>query len=234
MFSENKHNMKTVIALVSAVILTVSFVSAGCKEKPSETSKPVETQIQEEQQQAAEVAQEATKAAEQSVMPTEPKANLDDIIAGARGWGAVYKSWQGKAAPDFTAIDLDGKKHSLSDYKGKKVLLVFWATWCPPCIVEIPDLKELRTSLSEQEVAILAIGGKDEGMEKIKPFAKSKEMNYTVLVEEDELPAPFGVTRIYRTTGIPGAFFIDSEGIIKLGTVGIVPLKDSKAILNAI
>ncbi|MHC4346579.1 MAG: redoxin domain-containing protein, partial [Planctomycetota bacterium] len=64
---------------------------------------------------------------------TAPKVRLEDVIRGATGWGPVFQSWNGKPAPDFTVTDLEGKKHKLSDYRGKDVMLVFWATWCRPC-----------------------------------------------------------------------------------------------------
>jgi len=134
-------------------------------------------------------------------------------------------------APDFTLTDIAEQKHQLSDYRGKNVLLIFWATWCPPCRMEIPHLIELRKTVSEEDLAILAVS--NEKLELVKKFVTSQKMNYTVLLDEGAMPKPFGFMRIYTSTGVPGAFFIDPQGKIKLATSGLVSLPEIKAILQA-
>ncbi len=136
-----------------------------------------------------------------------------------------------KPAPDFTLADLTGKEHKLSDYRGKNVLLVFWATWCQPCRREIPGLIELRKTVGEDNLAILAIS--DEKLDLVKKFVTDQKMNYTVLLDKGNMPKPFGVMRIYTTTGIPGSFFINPEGKIKLATSGLISFGEIKAVLQA-
>ncbi len=170
------------------------------------------------------------------VAPSPPVApvatpSLRKIIAAARTWQPVYYNWQGKTAPDFALSDLNGKLHKLSDYKGKNVLLVFWATWCPPCLTEIPGLIKLRNNTSEDELAILAIS--DERLSKIKNFASKAGINYTVLLDTGKMRPPYGFQRAYRSVGVPCSLFIDPEGKIKLTTAGMVSLPEVIAILQA-
>jgi peroxiredoxin len=161
-------------------------------------------------------------------LPTA-KVSLKDIIKTARTWGPSYTSWYGKPAPDFTLTDLAGKKHKLSDYLGKNVLLIFWATWCPPCRAEVPVLTELRKTVGEDKLAMLAISNEKPNL--VKKFVADQGINYTALLDKGNMPKPFGVMRIYSTTGIPCSFFIDPQGKIKLATSGLVSLSEIKDIL---
>jgi len=151
---------------------------------------------------------------------------LEDIIKKARTWGPSFQPWYGKPAPDFTLNDIEGKQHKLSDYKGKNVLVVFWATWCGPCRMEIPHLIELRNTVSKDELSILAIS--NEKPETVRRFVAQANMNYTILLDTGVLPAPFNAIR-----AIPSSFYIDSEGKIKLGTTGLISLDEIKSIFEA-
>ena len=161
------------------------------------------------------------------------KLSLNDVIRSARTWGPAYQYWYGKTAPDFTLTDITGKQHKLSDYRGKPVLIIFWATWCVPCIREIPHLIALRSTIDENKLAMLAISYKsifpNETTKKVKDFVKRGQINYTVFsVDVVDMPAPYN-----RIKGIPCSFFIDSEGKIKLATEGLLSLNEIKAILQA-
>jgi peroxiredoxin len=154
------------------------------------------------------------------------RPKLDDIIKTARTWEPGYQSWYGKPAPDFALTDLAGKEHKLSDYKGKDILIIFWATWCPPCRMEIPHLIELRKTVADGELAMLAIS--NEALELVKKFVAQAEINYTVLIDRGTLPGPYDTI-----SAIPSSFFIDRQGKMKLATTGLVSLKEIKAILEA-
>ncbi len=156
----------------------------------------------------------------------DSKEDINDIIKAAKTWRSSFQGWYGKPAPDFTLTDITGKEHTLSDYKDKNIMIVFWATWCGPCKLEIPHLIELRNTASENELAILAIS--NEKLNLVKGFAGQAKLNYTVLLDPGGLPAPYNAIR-----GIPSAFFVDRRGLFKLATTGLVSLEEMKAILDA-
>ena len=162
--------------------------------------------------------------------PTESKntgTSLDDVIEAHKTWSVAFEGWSGKAAPDFTVSDIEGARRRLSDYRGRDVLVVFWATWCPACNREIPHLIELREMFEEDELAILAIS--NETAEHLKQFAASRGINYSVVpLGAARLSSPFADVR-----SIPTTFFIDRNGIIKLAAEGLVSAEESKAILHA-
>ena len=163
---------------------------------------------------------------------TSKKLSLSNVIKTAITWGPVYESWYGKAAPDFTLTDITGKEHKLSDYRGRNVMLVFWATWCGPCKVEVPHLIALQNVLGKDKLVILAISYTSpvNTTKMVKDFVEqNKRINYTVFSSNPHImPRPFNDIRY-----IPCSFFIDTEGKIKLATSGLLALPDMKAILQA-
>lgn len=120
-----------------------------------------------------------------------------------------------KAAPDFTLRDINGTQVSLRDYRGKVVLVNFWATWCGPCRREIPDFIELQEDKSG-DVVILGISLDREGAMKVKPFAESMNINYPVLVDGQAAAQGFG-----RIDAIPTTFFVDRQGRIAQSVRGL-------------
>lgn len=106
---------------------------------------------------------------------------------------------------DFTLNDLAGKSWTLRDLRGKVVLVNFWATWCPPCRKEIPDLIALYQQFQNQGLVILGIS--DESAEKVGPFAAAKKVNYPVLLDPDSK-----IHKMYMVNGIPKSFIYNREG----------------------
>ena len=211
----------TIFAIMPAVII----IWTGCKKRAAEPTRTEQNQHEPAQSEAV-----AQTTGEPARIDTQPAAratvSLNDIIKAARTWRPAYEPWYGKPAPDFTLADLAGRDHRLSDYCGKNVLLVFWATWCPPCKREIPGLIELRNTVSEDNLAILAIS--DEELDVVKKFVAQAKINYTVLSNRGAMPSPFNAINF-----IPCSFFIDPEGKIKLATSGLISLGEIKAILQA-
>jgi peroxiredoxin len=138
----------------------------------------------------------------------------------------AFDAWVGRAAPDFALDDLNSQKQKLSEHLGKDVLIVFWATWCPPCRAEIPHLIELRNEISPGKLEILAIS--DEDVVTLKSFAADNKMNYTILSSyEKNLPSPYNMVR-----SIPMSFFVDPKGRITKINLGAMNLDEIKAALS--
>jgi peroxiredoxin len=115
----------------------------------------------------------------------------------------------GQKAPDFTLKDINGKSMSLSSFKGKVVLLNFWATWCPPCRAEIPAMNKLNQLLKNKGLVILAVST-DRSVDDVKDFLSSVPVNFTVVTDEK-----LAVTRnLYKVFMVPTTFLIDKRGII--------------------
>jgi thiol-disulfide isomerase/thioredoxin/outer membrane lipoprotein-sorting protein len=128
---------------------------------------------------------------------------------------------RGVVAPDFTAFTPDGKPVKLSDFKGKVVILDFWATWCGPCQVSMPHLEKVYRQVKTQDVVVLAVCVWDQKAEYDK-WVAAKKGTYTFLTAFD--PAGRGANNIakalYKVEGIPTQYIIDREGKIAAGTVG--------------
>lgn len=119
-----------------------------------------------------------------------------------------------KKAPDFTLTTTDGKILKLSDYKGKGVIVNFWATWCRPCRMEIPDMIELQREYESQGFSFIGIAIGDEE-ENVKAFVRRQEMNYPVAVGTPELAKKYGkFTQEGTIRGIPTSFIINTKGEI--------------------
>lgn len=106
---------------------------------------------------------------------------------------------------NFTLQDLQGKSWTLKDLRGKVVLVNFWATWCPPCRKEMPDLEALSKRFKDQGLVILAIS--DEDVAKVKPFIAEKSFTYPILLDPGR-----NVNKLFGVEGIPKTFIYDREG----------------------
>jgi peroxiredoxin len=124
------------------------------------------------------------------------------------------KGRTGAGAPDFTVTDIQGKKLSLSDYKGKVVLLDFWATWCAPCLEEIPHFIEMQQSLGPQGFQTIGIS-MDDGPKPVERFYQEHKLNYPVAVGDSKLADSYG--GLY---GLPVTFVINRDGQIRKKFVG--------------
>lgn len=135
--------------------------------------------------------------------------------------------WIGKSAPELKMVDLDGKVHRISRLKGKKVILDFWATWCPPCKKSIPDLIKMRSDSNASELTI--VGLSDEPADKLNPFIKENKINYPIVSYAEDLPDPYG-----QITALPTLLLIDSKGIIQDVLVGYHEPEDIQTRLSKI
>jgi len=126
-----------------------------------------------------------------------------------------------KEAPDFTLKDGDGKVVHLADYKGKVVLLDFWATWCGPCKVEIPWFMEMQRKNKDRGFEVLGVAMDDEGWEVVKPYIAKIGVNYRILAGNDMTAQAYG-----GVDALPTTFLIDRTGKIAAVHVGLASKKD--------
>jgi peroxiredoxin len=134
-----------------------------------------------------------------------------------------FEDYYGKAAPEMTLKTIDGNEIMLSDLKGRRVMLDFWATWCGPCKKELPHLVKLRETTSADELVIIGIS--DEPADKIRSFGRKMKINYPLVSinYNVKLPEPFS-----EVTSIPTVFFIDANGVIESALTGYHPLAKLK------
>lgn len=123
-------------------------------------------------------------------------------------------------APDFELKSTDGKTVKLSDYKGKIVILDFWATWCPPCRKGIPDLIDIQKEFGK-DVVVLGISVDADTKNNVVPFIKDSGINYTVAYADDEVVQKYG-----GIESIPTSFVIDKKGNIVDRHIGLVPKEE--------
>ena len=119
-----------------------------------------------------------------------------------------------------------GKTIKLSDFKGKVLVIDFWATWCPPCRAEIPHFIAMNNALKKKGVQIIGISVDSNGNQAVVPFMKAHHMNYPVLLANDQVISDFGGIR-----GIPTTFIVDRHGHIVQKFVGLPA--DTEAGINA-
>ena len=163
-------------------------------------------------------------------------AEHGELVADAGGNAQYISPLKGKPAPAFTLEDLSGKKVSLADYKGKAVLINFWATWCAPCKIETPWLIELRNQYAGQGFEVLGIStegddlqpGDKEGWTKdkaaIAKFVREEKMPYPVLINGDSLSKPYG-----GLDSMPTSFYVDRNGSVVAVQMGLTSKDDMEA-----
>lgn len=172
------------------------------------------------QQQAERRA--AMRAAEGELVPAGSMGDVPQLVSPLKG----------KPAPTFTLEDLNGKKVSLANYKGKALLINFWATWCGPCKIETPWLVELRNKYAPQGFEVLGIDSEGDdakpGSEAwsndkaaIMKFVSQEKMPYPILLDGDSLDKPYG-----GLDDLPTSFFVDRKGVVVATQVGINSASD--------
>ena len=173
---------------------------------------------------------EYRKQAAERLLATAAKGEL---VVDAAGVGQYVSPLLGKAAPAFALEDLSGKKVSLADFKGKAVLVNFWATWCAPCKIETPWLVELRNQYAAQGFEILGVSAEGDGVGKDDPAAWAKDkatvaksvqqmhMPYPVLIDGDSIADQYG-----GLDELPTSFFLDRDGKVVAAQLGLTSKAD--------
>jgi peroxiredoxin len=145
----------------------------------------------------------------------EPRAKSREGEGPAAG---VLAAQDRRPSPDFSLKDLDGRDVRLADFRGKVVMVNFWATWCPPCRAEIPDFIELQSQWGPKGLQIIGISLDDEGAAKVAPFASQNRINYTMLVNGNRAANAYG-----GIEGIPTTFLLDRQGRVVERRAGVAP-----------
>lgn len=124
---------------------------------------------------------------------------------------------QGSIAPDFELENVDGKKMGLSDYKGKKVIINFWSTWCPPCKAEMPYIENFYEKNKDKNVVVLAVNlaNLEKNKNNIQQFIKEHNITFPVLLDYNG-----NVANLYQNITIPTTFIIDTTGRVDQKIVG--------------
>jgi peroxiredoxin len=133
----------------------------------------------------------------------------------------VKEDSQRKHAPDFALKDAKGKLVHLADYRGKVVVLDFWATWCGPCVIEIPWFTEFQRKYKDRGFEVLGVSMDDDGWKAITPFVERRKVNYRVLLGDDKTGDLYG-----GLEALPTTFVIDRYGRIAAVHVGLTDKKD--------
>ncbi|HEY3841412.1 MAG TPA: redoxin domain-containing protein [Bryobacteraceae bacterium] len=126
-----------------------------------------------------------------------------------------------QTAPDFALKDVNGRTVHLSDYRGKVVLLDFWATWCGPCKLEIPWFMEFERKYKDRGFSVLGVSMDDDGWKAVKPFIEDFKVNYRIVLGDDRTGDQYG-----GIEALPTAFLIDREGRVAVEHVGVSSRRD--------
>jgi thiol-disulfide isomerase/thioredoxin len=132
-------------------------------------------------------------------------------------------------APDFALKDLAGRTVSLSDFRGKTVVIDFWATWCPPCIFQVPELNALwKAHEGAGDLAVIGVAVDIEGVEVVGPWAEEYGIDYTVLLGDESLAGKYGVL------GFPTLVLVRPDGSIDSLHVGLIEAADLEKLVGSV
>lgn len=166
--------------------------------------------------------------------PSELHAHIYRLVLAFHQWlglapppmmpPPMIEESQRRAAPDFVLADATGATFHLSDYKGKVVLLNFWAAWCDPCKQEIPWFAEFQRTRAGQGFAVVGVSLDEHGWKAVRPAIESLKINYRVAVGDDATAQKFG-----GVDSLPETLLIDREGRIAAKHIGIVARREYEA-----
>ncbi|KUP37543.1 redoxin domain-containing protein [Bacillus halotolerans] len=154
-------------------------------------------------------------------------------LAGYMCWN-VYQQFskkeigieEGQQAPDFTLKTLSGERTSLSDVKGKKVLLNFWATWCKPCRQEMPAMEELQKEHSDVAVIAVNFTSAEKSEKQVQNFADTYHLTFPILIDKK------GINADYNVFSYPTTYILDEKGVIQDIHIGTMTKKEMKEKLD--
>lgn len=165
------------------------------------------------------------KAEENHVVLVPGKADQPGQVGEDNDAEGMEPQLRGKAAPGFSLTSLDGKKVSLSDFKGKAVLVNFWATWCGPCKVEMPWFEQFQKQYANQGFVILGlVDDVDAGKDAIAKTAQKAGATYPILLTDGKVQKAYGGVDV-----LPMSFYVDRNGVVVEETAGLGPKDEIEA-----
>ncbi len=141
----------------------------------------------------------------------------------AQGCTSSPQDIAGIQAPDFTLTDLEGNQISLSDLRGKTVFLNFWATWCPPCRAEMPEIEAIYQEYKDRDVVVIGVDLR-EPESTVRQYVQQGGYSWTFVIDTTG-----AVARDYGITAIPTSIFLDSDGIIRAVNIGAMTKRAMEA-----
>jgi thiol-disulfide isomerase/thioredoxin len=136
--------------------------------------------------------------------------------------GAELKLWNGGRTPPLALKDLQGQMRSLDQFIGRVVVVNFWATWCEPCVEEMPSLQALKARAATERLVVIGVN-LGEGEERIKSFMDKTGTLLPTLLDRDGV-----AKKDWRVNGVPATFVLDVQGRIRYTFVGALDFSDSK------
>ncbi len=143
----------------------------------------------------------------------------NNAISGSRLLSEIPKPF---SAPDTELMDMEGTKHKLSDYRGKPVIVNFWATWCPPCRAELPSMNRAWAKVKDEGIEMLAVN-MGESEETIFPFTGDYPIDFTILLDEN---GQFALD--WKVNGLPTTYIVNPDGQVVYQAVGEREWDDDK------
>ncbi len=201
-----------------AVLVLVALAAAACAAPPAATSTSTSGGLQPVAIASTPVPTRPPATYVASTPTPGPAAGSavgdGGVAAVPAGAGDKPEPRRGFLAPDFELETLDGAKLRLSDLRGKAVFINFWATWCGPCKVEMPDIEQVYQKYRERDLVVLGVDVQ-EPRDKVQEFVRAGGYSWTMLLDKSG-----EVQRTYRVTGIPSSFFVDRDGVIRDVVIG--------------
>ncbi len=192
---------------------------------------PVSSEQSASAPQAETAAQNTSSDTDEVTVPEQPAdgSDSDEAAASSTSGEALialesdlvdpttrHRIAHGEPAPDFSYTLLDGSTHKLSDLQGKKVMINFWATWCPPCNAEMPDIQEASEKFADEGFVVLAVS-QDIETELIPPFAQKFNLTFPLIADpRQQIGSTYGVR------GMPSSYFLNTDGTIHSMVQGMV------------
>ncbi|MDQ0273941.1 TlpA family protein disulfide reductase [Cytobacillus purgationiresistens] len=161
---------------------------------------------------------------------TESNTSIE-VVADDNQQNQNISLQKGATAPDFELTTLDGQTLKLSDCKGKKVILNFWASWCPPCIAELPHMENFYQKNKEAEIEIVAVNltNLDKGTAAIEDFVDDYYLSFPIPLDKNG-----DIGLLYQAYSIPTSYIIDSKGVITQKLVGPMDESMMESLTNSI